>query len=337
MGRLTGLDALRGIAALMVFGTHLQGFYGLPIILSGQARAVDLFFVLSGFVLARTYEHRMPGPARFLRLRYRRLFPAAAVGALLGLLFAIQHETAPGVLAAFLALLVFLPALWLREPFLLNAPAWSLFVEIVANIVHSAALVRISARVLAFVAVLGMLVYLPQLLDDPLTGIPDARSILPALGRGVAGYATGILIWRKWGDAPWTGLKPIWAIVGLPFLVIAFQALGAIGAVAFTFIVAPLIVRVSIGLGSSRTASFLGSLSYPLYAVHYPILGMCLAYGVGAPVAALLSLAAAAMVATLIDRPLSARRGGPARGSLPPQPASAGLADRQVSGGGDLQ
>ena len=70
--RLLGLDALRGIAAIMVVMFHL----GLPMM--GSHLAVDFFFMLSGFVMARTYDERLQtgamSPLAFMIKRYRRLW-----------------------------------------------------------------------------------------------------------------------------------------------------------------------------------------------------------------------------------------------------------------------
>lgn len=84
--RLAGLDALRGIAALVVVIGHVflardGAEHGRPWI------AVDVFFALSGYVTARTYEARLGrdlSAGGFLAARLRRLWPVMAVGALLG-------------------------------------------------------------------------------------------------------------------------------------------------------------------------------------------------------------------------------------------------------------
>src|SRR5437868_4606230 len=96
--RLTSLDALRGIAALAVVVWHWQHFFAIgggwqrgwtrdmqpffavlkPLYLQGWA-AVDLFFVLSGFVFfwlyGDTVRTREIGTGRFAWLRASRLYP----------------------------------------------------------------------------------------------------------------------------------------------------------------------------------------------------------------------------------------------------------------------
>src|SRR5690348_12833235 len=87
--RLNGLDALRGVAALVVAFHHLsvisvsRGLGELPFL------AVDLFFVISGFVMARTYEERLQttlSTPRFILLRYKRLWLPLAIGTMLGMI-----------------------------------------------------------------------------------------------------------------------------------------------------------------------------------------------------------------------------------------------------------
>ncbi len=96
--KLYALDSLRGIAALSIVVWHWQHFFAIrgewmdgwrpsmeplyvflkPLYLQGWA-AVDLFFVLSGFVFFWLYgeairEGRM-GAGRFASLRFSRLYP----------------------------------------------------------------------------------------------------------------------------------------------------------------------------------------------------------------------------------------------------------------------
>ncbi|HNJ48529.1 MAG TPA: acyltransferase family protein, partial [Novosphingobium sp.] len=64
--RLDAFDTLRGLAALAVLGHHLRlGFdpAGTMIWFGQGFLAVDLFFLLSGYVMARTYEPAFAGGA----------------------------------------------------------------------------------------------------------------------------------------------------------------------------------------------------------------------------------------------------------------------------------
>ncbi len=79
---LSGVQALRGIAALAVLGTHLGGLWaeqygrGAPRLLDNGAAGVDLFFVISGLVMALSSAGpRAVGGGTFLRRRVLRIAP----------------------------------------------------------------------------------------------------------------------------------------------------------------------------------------------------------------------------------------------------------------------
>lgn len=138
------IESLRGLAALMVVSYHVsnqfQGRrfsswldeYGFLTISAGSngIGAVVVFFVLSGFVLARSLD-RTPSAFAFLRSRVFRLLPAAsAVVALLTLLY-WQFGIYVGYKASFDPLQVVLNMLMLRSD--INGVMWSMTVECAAT------------------------------------------------------------------------------------------------------------------------------------------------------------------------------------------------------------
>ena len=81
--RFEALDAWRGLAALAVAYRHVNGTA--PFLANdfhdNLSRAVDFFFVLSGFVIAFSYGDRLArglSIARFLLLRWGRVWPLHA-------------------------------------------------------------------------------------------------------------------------------------------------------------------------------------------------------------------------------------------------------------------
>lgn len=308
--RLYGLDLLRGIAAFAVAVHHLAGVYGLapPPLL--PALAVDLFFILSGFVMTRTYEERLrgaPSTPSFMLLRWRRLFLPAAVGASIGLAWAVlRFGLTPDLGAAFVLSLAFLPAIWLADCFILNGPAWSLFLEIGANALHSSLFARMSTRMLAGLWLISTAAFSVMFLMGLSKWGPGIGAVMSLAPRAVACYLTGILTFRLFGDAP-LGNRPYLAILAfIACLVIA--PLNPFLELAATIIAAPLIVRGSIALGRSQLPIWFGALSYPLYAVHQPT--MRLAYILGWPplVALSLALIIAATLALQFERSRSLQR-----------------------------
>ena len=93
--RLTGIDGVRGVAIFMVIAGHLIGFAGLlgrsevyselfktPLhVLWDERAAVQIFFVLSGFVLQRGVHRQISSTLayRFLITRFFRLYPLYAI------------------------------------------------------------------------------------------------------------------------------------------------------------------------------------------------------------------------------------------------------------------
>ena len=80
MQRYVALDSWRGIAACLVALYHFDAVshvWGLPLLRHAWL-FVDLFFVLSGFVIAANYQQRLLagyGAGRFILLRLGRLYP----------------------------------------------------------------------------------------------------------------------------------------------------------------------------------------------------------------------------------------------------------------------
>ena len=80
------LDALRGVAAAAVLLFHAAFMYAIAPPAEGQL-AVDLFFVMSGFIIAYRYDRdfaRGMAVSAFVRLRLVRLYPLFFLGLVLG-------------------------------------------------------------------------------------------------------------------------------------------------------------------------------------------------------------------------------------------------------------
>ena len=110
-GRIALLDGLRGLFTLLIVFFHFH-------MLGGDDRhnhaylAVDVFFLLLGFVVASAYESRLKsgaGVGWFFSVRMARLYPLYLFGLVLGALLALPFQPAPAVGAAFARGLLFLP------------------------------------------------------------------------------------------------------------------------------------------------------------------------------------------------------------------------------------
>ena len=74
---IPALTGLRGIAALWVVFFHLEYGSAIPIIEKGYL-GVDIFFILSGFILMHAYsgpKSNKFGYTRFIKARIARVYP----------------------------------------------------------------------------------------------------------------------------------------------------------------------------------------------------------------------------------------------------------------------
>src|SRR5580698_7057115 len=81
------LDALRGLAAILVIMRHSPRCYAHSLVTENSFVAVDFFFCLSGFVIAFSYEQRLSTFFTFKNFcvaRFIRLYPIAAIGTVVG-------------------------------------------------------------------------------------------------------------------------------------------------------------------------------------------------------------------------------------------------------------
>jgi peptidoglycan/LPS O-acetylase OafA/YrhL len=146
------LDGLRGIAAIAVLFRHtVPNFMPTSPSASGYL-AVDLFFVLSGFVIAYAYERALLNGmtiAQFMVKRVVRLYPLYIVAGLVSLLFLtirlfVKHQGMSEEIVYFANLFYIpIPINLNTELHLypLNDPAWSLGLEILINAVFAAIIV----------------------------------------------------------------------------------------------------------------------------------------------------------------------------------------------------
>lgn len=291
--RYLALDGLRGFAAVAVVLFHCGHHLRTPWLVGHGAVAVDVFFVMSGFVLHRTYGPRLQGGwsfRNFARARFVRLYPLYLAGLLVGLgvmsAFAVRSgwgEAVPGLLRAFLAESLMIPDLSQAEgqAFPLNAPYWSLLVEAVVSLGYGLSRGRVGAGGLglaigaaALVLTVAALLGLP-----PLSGGP-AATLWMHLCRGIFGFSVGIgiAVSERHGRLRAISRCPAWIAVGLlgAVLMVPSGQPGPLFDLCAILAAAPIIVCVAVAgrlpLGLHPWCRMGGALSYPLYTVHAPVL-----------------------------------------------------------------
>jgi peptidoglycan/LPS O-acetylase OafA/YrhL len=294
------MTGIRGVAAVWVMMLHAGQdagrLYRLPwlerisFFVNGW-HGVDLFFMLSGFILM--YAHgqdfvqiRTAPLVRFARLRFTRVYPLnAAVLLLISVLVWLQpgfvawmrtiHSPADFSLGAFVRTL-FLATRWFlpgRGDW--NEPVWSLSLEILGylafpflaywalRVKHKWAHVAIALGSLA-----GAVLILKASHDH------DSAFSQIAVVRMFACFLTGIAIFRLWTLAPEAHRKaaPWMASAAVACILITGQTYR--GTVLMNFFFAVLLYALAFQQGivsrllSSRAAVFLGEISFPLYLIH---------------------------------------------------------------------
>ncbi|EKG0038833.1 acyltransferase [Vibrio cholerae] len=141
MKRFKVLDSFRGIAALMVAIYHLQifGFISNANIVKNSYLFVEFFFVLSGFVICYSYEHRITNFSdlkSFMKKRIARIWPLHIFMtflfipfALANMFFYIDVGDRFSLFSLFTNLFL-MQALNVNDGTTWNIPAWSISVEL---------------------------------------------------------------------------------------------------------------------------------------------------------------------------------------------------------------
>jgi peptidoglycan/LPS O-acetylase OafA/YrhL len=309
------LDALRGIAAIMVVMFHVletftNGDHSKQIINHGYL-AVDFFFVLSGFVIGYAYDDRWGkmSVGGFFKRRLIRLHPMIIVGMLIGAVtFFFQDceffpaiSTTPFwemllVMVIGFTLIPVPQSLDIRgwyEMHPLNGPAWSLFFEYVANILYALFIRKFSKTVLAILVFIAGAALIHLAVTSPNGDIIGGWSVEPhqiriGLTRLIYPFFAGLLLSRICKPQQiknaflWSALLLITMLaiprVGGSQLWIngLYDSLGII--FVFPFIVFIGASGTVSGKFSSRLSKFLGDISYPIYIIHYPFIYLYMAW-----------------------------------------------------------
>lgn len=319
---------LRGVAALLVVALHykdtlhsdLEIDSALPF-LGGGGAFVDLFFILSGFVLFASYRHVFAGRVRmdrawdFWMRRFARIYPLHFATLAFMLVFSLWrgHDVSVSDLVQNLTL----THAWdVSEQYVLNPPSWSISAEMFLYLLCPALIVLVT-RSGGPVIVLMLVTGLYALLFLWGNGFDfDERT---ALLRGLPSFMLGMVLakgrhlTRGWSDAA-LGAVQVAAVAGIamilhhdwgqPMLAPLFAAL-----ILTTEADRGVLARV---LGSSPVHT-LGLWSFAIYLLHMPVMYAGFVIGpkllpMGDPVLYSVLLVACAFAITILAAPLCYRR-----------------------------
>ncbi len=284
------LDGLRGIAALAVVIFHFMEWVFTDVsknFIGHGFLAVDFFYCLSGFVIGYAYDDRIHkmGAGEFFKSRLIRLHPLVVLGSVLGLLGLLLDPFASplaydwGKLALLFVCSIFLIPFPVMEDrafnlFGLNAPAWSLFWEYVANIFYAFVLYKVGRRSLAALTILAAVgICIVSYRAGNLLGGWSKDNFLDGGARVAYSFLAGLFLYRSnWIIKNRLGFTGLAILLFLAFIMPGsnWNWLTEALVVLFYF---PLLV--SLGAGSSlspqwkKVCRFSGNISYPLYMTHY--------------------------------------------------------------------
>lgn len=272
MGKLYGIQYLRGLAALAVVVFHAAERTGGHFAIG--AAGVDVFFVISGFIMWVITAERPVSPLRFLAERARRIVPVywivtgvMVVGALAGL-FPNLRLTVGYVLAS----LLFVPS---RSPgdgqiWPVLVQGWTLNYEMFFYLVFALTLLlrprpRLAALAAIFLSltVAGLVVHS----RNPLWLTYTNPIILE--------FLLGALLGKFWLEVrvpgPSTGVGLIvLALIGFTFVGVTYIGFGplVLGPLAAALVTGTLALERRGVLGHVRPLAYIGDASYSIYLWH---------------------------------------------------------------------
>ncbi len=298
MPHLAALTGLRGIAAWLVVFYHARRSLtawmpeiSIAIAAKGYL-AVDLFFMLSGFVMwlnygSRLREQGLAGAPAFWWRRLARIWPlhAAVLGALAVFalaLLATGRDMANYPLSE-LPLHVLLVQNWGLTPDLAwNHPAWSISTELGAYLLFPLAVAAVrweAMRPLALLTGIGLAVLLLHGIFT-IAGAGTLGEQIARLGllRCIIEFGIGMMVANLW--LAWRGRRVIAPVCGLvAAMALAMMILAGLPeTLMLPLALAAMLLALAMDSGpvarllAARPLVWLGDISYATYLVHFPLL-----------------------------------------------------------------
>lgn len=297
--RFEFLDGLRGIAALVVVVFHFTEQYGHTAYFSSAPLAVDLFFCLSGFVIAWSYCQRLlegMSYLEYLKRRLIRLYPMFLMGLSLGLIsylvklyFGNTPYTPTQIIESNLFNIFYLPYFVNAVPgsingiFLTNPPAWSLFFEVIANGLFLFTIRLSKIKLIVFTALFAIFFMIEVYVFRDWVGWSTVNFVggFPRTGFN---FMFGVLIYKFYDDINrLPAIHPLLIVFALllmfllPFHKSVVYWLFCSLFVVPLFVIAAVLVDIKTPF-IKKLVLFLGWISYPLYCLHNPILNIYKGY-----------------------------------------------------------
>jgi len=287
--RFLYLDGLRGVAITLVMLFHAYArwprvvpysnqFAGFPLFANGWL-GVELFFLISGFVIYMTLE-QCETLGEFFWRRWTRLFPAMLVCSLIIFLTLPLFPQRPAGTRSYIDILpgiTFIDPAWWNwagvQVLALDGAFWSIFVEVKFYIAFGL-LYFIAGGAAAVASMFGLsLLHVADILAG---GIPYVHQLADnantLFGSYFAGwFAAGALYYRYWQQKEVRLLVLAIGIASSIVVTIPPQSRLAAGMIV-TLFTAAVVFESAQRLFANRAVVFVGFISYPLYLLHQNIM-----------------------------------------------------------------
>lgn len=316
MRTLYGIQYLRAAAAFAVVLFHAAEKSGYHFAIG--AAGVDIFFVISGFIMWVICDRRPVTPVQFLAERARRIVPiywlataAMVAGAIVGL-FPNLKLTATHVLGSLFFLPVRSPSNGEIWPVLVQG--WTLNYEMFFYLVFASGLLLPKAPRLAAIAVLFV-----SLTVFGMAASPDNAFVFTYTRPIILEFVAGMILGQAWLSGRVPGVLGGAALIAAGLAGFAIIQIGGFGFDAWTC--GPLAVAMVLGILALEAKdlivkwpvpAFLGNASYSIYLWHTFAISVVaklgLALGLPGPLILVSSVLAGIAIGSLaylmIERPL---------------------------------
>ena len=286
--RFAVLDAWRGIGAVAVVVFHLDAATHLAWLGQNAYVAVDLFFVLSGFVLASAYQDRLTsggGLGGFVLRRFGRLYPLHlfVLMVYLALEFRLVLDQDPDAFTdsttwpALVGNLLMVQALGrFRDSW--NFVAWSISIDFWVSIAFALGAVLLGRRLLAGVIVAGLalLAFIETLTQDMVVDGVRISAAMTDFAKYAFGFVLGVLAFNlfRWARSRNWRSNAALDVAALLAAGCVFVFAGDLVMLSSDFIFAAVVTVFAFEQGPvsaflRRPAwRLLGTLSYSIYMIH---------------------------------------------------------------------
>ena len=279
------------MAAIFVITRHTENYWHFSFYRSYLA--VDLFFILSGFVIAYAYDEKIKNGtitfSKFFLIRLIRLYPVFLLSlffscVLLVLYHQIHYSNLTQILSVVAFTALFIPSHMAGRDdlFALNGPYWSLFFELIANLIYAAIRPLLTDSVLTSIVLLfGILITGVAYQQGNLSSGFEwgMESLIAGFSRSIFGVFLGLFLYRRQLQFAQYFKNPnaAWLSFFAILIVLSSPDAGRLNWVVDVFCVAivfPIVVLCAAQGKSAKLQGFLlmlGSASYPIYVLHLPV------------------------------------------------------------------